>query len=171
MSMLVWMMQGIIDDRETAYLARCAVQILTYSFLGVRHLPDCYGEDNDELERIAEDPSTREEWAEIVDEDRPLIEQANTLTNELDEEFQRQNVSVREFLRGHWRRRMREFRRGNARSLTDSRKHAMREAGVVLDDTDDSSLEPDGLSLCTDDSLDSDSFTVDSDSWYTTDEE
>ncbi|KAF4953006.1 hypothetical protein FSARC_12486 [Fusarium sarcochroum] len=135
MSMLVELMRGIIDNQEAAYLARCAIHILTYLFLGVRHLSECYEEDNETLEQIAEDPSIREEWAELVDEDRPLIEQANKLANDFEEEFQRQNVSITEFLRGHWRRKMRKVRRSNAKLLTDSRKGAMLEIGVVLNNT------------------------------------
>ncbi|KAJ4267174.1 hypothetical protein NW762_003275 [Fusarium torreyae] len=155
MSTLVGIMQDVINVQEIAYLAKCAIRILTYSFLGVRYLSGCYGKVNATLELIAKDPSTQEEWAEIVDEDWPLIEQANTLTDNLEEEFQRQNVSIAEFLQGHWRRRMREVR-SNAESLTDSRKHAIREAGVVLNNTDDSSHS--------DDSLDSDGSSSGSDS-------
>ncbi|KAG6981043.1 hypothetical protein FocnCong_v007792 [Fusarium oxysporum f. sp. conglutinans] len=122
---------------EQSYMANCAIHILTMMSLGVRHLPICpsklyYHPCDSECEE--------EEWKEILDEDRELIDHLQTLDEEFREAFDCQNVPIGEFLRGYWLTRMKEVIADLNKPLDDDGRYDLWEAGVVLkeDDTDGS---------------------------------
>ncbi|KAF5670727.1 hypothetical protein FCIRC_8893 [Fusarium circinatum] len=74
-----------------------------------------------------------EEWRELLGEDRELINQLEALDEEFGSVFDRQNVSIADFLWGYWLTRMREVLRELNKPLTDDDKYEFLEAGVVLD--------------------------------------
>ncbi|RKL08159.1 hypothetical protein BFJ68_g9506 [Fusarium oxysporum] len=81
-----------------------------------------------------------EEWREILDEDRELIDQLQALDEEFGDAFDRQHLSIGEFLRGYWLTRMKEVIADLNKPLDDDDRYDLWEAGVVLeeDDADDS---------------------------------
>ncbi|EXM20578.1 hypothetical protein FOTG_11459 [Fusarium oxysporum f. sp. vasinfectum 25433] len=124
---------------EHSYMAKCAIHILTMMSLGVRHLPICLTENYDDLE----DLEGKEDWKEILDEDRELIDQLQALDEEFGEEFDLQDVPIAEFLRGYWVTRMEEVLGELNKPLTDDDRYDLWEAGVVLDEN-----EADGSEFC-----------------------
>ncbi|EXK26691.1 hypothetical protein FOXG_15819 [Fusarium oxysporum f. sp. lycopersici 4287] len=117
---------------EHSYMAKCAIHILTMMSLGVRHLPICLTENYDDLE----DLEGKEDWKEILDEDRELIDRLQALDEEFGEEFDLQDVSIAEFLRGYWVTRMEEVLGELNKPLTDDDRYDLWEAGVVLKEDD-----------------------------------
>ncbi|KAG4283387.1 hypothetical protein FPRO06_07766 [Fusarium proliferatum] len=100
------------------------VQPLLYG----RHIiQDSYGhlKDSDFME---------EEWKEILDEDRELIDQLEALDEEFGDVFDRQNVPIAEFLSGYWLTRMAEVIQELHKPLTHHDRHELLEAGVVLEE-------------------------------------
>ncbi|KAM0216613.1 hypothetical protein ACHAQD_007848, partial [Fusarium lateritium] len=84
-----------------------------------------------------------EEWTEILDEDRILIEQLYALDREFEEAFQGRNESVADFICGYWWRRMKEVKRDLARPLSGSDKLGLLEVGVMLKESTESSFDSD----------------------------
>jgi hypothetical protein len=118
---------------EQSYMANCAVHILTMMSLGVRHLPICLSERyNNPYDSQCEE----EEWKEILDEDRELIDQLQALDEEFGDAFDRQNVPIGEFLRGYWLTRMKEVIADLNKPLDDDDRYDLWEAGVVLEEDD-----------------------------------
>lgn len=121
---------------EEPYMVKCAVHILTMMSLGVMHLPICLSQWYHTL-RMSE---CEEEWREILDEDRELIDQLQALDEEFGDAFDRQHLPIGEFLRGYWLTRMKEVIADLNKPLDDDDRYDFWEAGVVLeeDDADDS---------------------------------
>ncbi|KAF5700777.1 hypothetical protein FGLOB1_10569 [Fusarium globosum] len=82
-----------------------------------------------------------EDWKEILDEDRELIDQLETLDEEFGDVFDRQNVSIEEFLLGYWLTRMKEIILEFHKPLTHHDRHELLEAGVVLEEDNDDGSE------------------------------
>ncbi|EWZ29222.1 hypothetical protein FOZG_17091 [Fusarium oxysporum Fo47] len=101
---------------EESYMAKCAVHILTMMSLGIS--------------------GCEEEWKEILDEDRELIDQLQALDEEFGDAFDRQNVPIGEFLRGYWLTRMKEVIADLNKPLDDDDRYGLWEAGVVLEEDD-----------------------------------
>ncbi|KAI8674215.1 hypothetical protein NCS55_00744400 [Fusarium keratoplasticum] len=100
--------------------------------LRIRHLPACHRSvyaTEDTVQRTKE----VEEWDDMLDEDRALIERLGELTEEFEQEFSNQNVSIADFLWLHWLPRIRQVRR-ERKALDDSNRQELRELGVVLDE-------------------------------------
>ncbi|KAF5636252.1 uncharacterized protein FTJAE_6149 [Fusarium tjaetaba] len=124
---------------EQSYMAICAIHILTMMSLGVRHLPICL------IERYYHEYDSgceEEDWKEILDEDRELIAQLQTLDEEFVEAFGCQDVPINEFLRGYWLSRIKEVIGKLNKPLADDDRYELLEAGVVLDEDET------GGSLC-----------------------
>ncbi|WJG35464.1 uncharacterized protein FOBCDRAFT_136586 [Fusarium oxysporum Fo47] len=117
---------------EESYMAKCAVHILTMMSLGVRHLPICLSGCYYHLQISG----CEEEWKEILDEDRELIDQLQALDEEFGDAFDRQNVPIGEFLRGYWLTRMKEVIADLNKPLDDDDRYGLWEAGVVLEEDD-----------------------------------
>lgn len=115
---------------ECLYMAKCAIHILTMMSLGVRHLPICLTRGYDNLERAM----GNEDWKEMLDEDRKLIDQLEALDEEFGDVFYRQNVSIAEFLSGYWLTRMEEVIQELHKPLTRHDRYELLEAGVVLEE-------------------------------------
>lgn len=115
---------------EYLYMASCAIHILTMMSLGVGHLPICLTGGYYTVEY----PMGNEEWKEILDEDRELIDQLEALDEEFGVVFDRQNVSITEFLSGYWLTRMEEVIQELHKPLTRHDRYELLEAGVVLEE-------------------------------------
>ncbi|WKT40183.1 hypothetical protein QSH57_002002 [Fusarium oxysporum f. sp. vasinfectum] len=129
-------------DLETAYLARSAGHTLTMLFLGIRHLPIYDFVDTGGFIFRSRLPLS-EEWTEILDEDRLLIEQLHALDREFEEAFLCRNESVADFIRGYWWRRMKDVKRDLDRPLSSSDKLGLLEVGVLLKESTESSFDSD----------------------------
>lgn len=73
-----------------------------------------------------------EEWKEILEEDRELIDQLLILDEEFGEVFERQNVPIEEFLWDYWLTRMEEVIGELNKPLDDDDRYDLCEVGVVL---------------------------------------
>ncbi|RMJ07653.1 hypothetical protein CDV36_012745 [Fusarium kuroshium] len=122
---------AIANEVDVTYLAKSIIRVLTMGALGVRHLPRCHESAKDPEEKIQR-VKEEEEWDEILDEDRVLIEKFDELTGEFEQEFSSQNLSIEEFLRLHWHPRIRQVQREN-KALVESQRQQLRQLGVVLD--------------------------------------
>ncbi|KAF5562335.1 hypothetical protein FNAPI_3231 [Fusarium napiforme] len=80
-----------------------------------------------------EDSIANEDWKEILDEDRELIDQLEALDEEFGVIFDRRNVSISEFLSGYWLTKMEEVVRELNKPLSADDRYNLLEAGVVLD--------------------------------------
>jgi hypothetical protein len=128
--------------------------------LSISHLPQCrqwpiYTEER--FQEIKE----KEEWDAILDEDPILIEKLNELSQEFEQEFSNRNLSIEDFLRLHWRPRMRQVLRQVRRerkAVDESYRKELREIGVVLDDESEQDVnsDSDDTSEWDDDSEDDD---------------
>ncbi|KAF5617484.1 hypothetical protein F25303_13252 [Fusarium sp. NRRL 25303] len=87
----------------------------------------------------------RGDWKEILDEDRELIDQLEALDEEFEDVFDRQNVSIAEFLFGYWLTRMEEVIQELHKPLTHHDRYELLEAGVVLEEDN-----ADGSECCED---------------------
>ncbi|SCN82384.1 uncharacterized protein FFNC_14794 [Fusarium fujikuroi] len=119
------------SSSESLYMAKCGIHILTMMSLGVRHLPICLTEGYGHLK---DSDFMEEEWKEILDEDRELIDQLEALDEEFGDVFDRQNVPIAEFLSGYWLTRMAEVIQELHKPLTHHDRHELLEAGVVLEE-------------------------------------
>ncbi|RSL98369.1 hypothetical protein CEP52_010394 [Fusarium oligoseptatum] len=128
---LVGILCDIANEVDVTYLAKSIIRVLTMRALGVRHLPRCHESAKDPEEKIQR-VKEEEEWDEILDEDRVLIEKLDELTGEFEQEFSSQNLSIEEFLRLHWHPRIRQVQREN-KALVESQRQQLRQLGVVLD--------------------------------------
>jgi hypothetical protein len=81
-----------------------------------------------------------EECAEMLEEDQILNDKLHALDGMFDEEFQRQNISIADFLQGYWLGRMEEVRKEMDMPLSDEYKRDLRHIGVVLDEDEESDL-------------------------------
>jgi hypothetical protein len=133
---VVDMIQTAVPDIEAGYLARCAAHMLTMRFLGIRHFPMCGAYWSWE-KQVENDSAWTEEWSEILEEDRFLIEKLSNLDVEFEEEFERRSESVIDFLRGYWWSRMKELKREMERPLSGDEKSVLLGVGVVLEDGTD----------------------------------
>ncbi|KAH7233054.1 hypothetical protein BKA59DRAFT_517482 [Fusarium tricinctum] len=134
------MIQIAVPDVEAAYLARCAAHMLTMRFLGIRHFPMC-GDYCSWEERVGRDPASIEEWSEILEEDRMLVEKLSNLDVEFEEEFERRNEPVTDFLRGYWWGRMEEVKRDMERPLSGDERRGLHDIGVILEDDTDNHFD------------------------------
>ncbi|RSL52549.1 hypothetical protein CEP54_010866 [Fusarium duplospermum] len=125
-------LSNIASNVDVTYLSKSIIHVLTMEALGVRHLPYCH-ESVIYSEEKAQKVKEEEEWDEILDEDRALIEKLDELTGEFEQEFFNQNLPIGEFLRLHWHPRIRQVQR-ELRSLVESQRQQLRQLGVVLDD-------------------------------------
>ncbi|KAF4498461.1 hypothetical protein FAGAP_5366 [Fusarium agapanthi] len=100
---------------EQLYMAKCAIHVLTMMSL-------------EDLEFKGE------EWKEILDEGRELIDQLEALDEEFGEAFDRQHVPIAEFLSGYWLTRMEQVIKELNKPLTDDDRYGLLDAGVVLDE-------------------------------------
>ncbi|KAK2128975.1 hypothetical protein NOF04DRAFT_1277799 [Fusarium oxysporum II5] len=117
---------------EESYMAKCAVHIFTMMSLGERHLPICLSGCYYNLQISG----CEEEWKEILDEDRELIDQLQALDEEFGDAFDWQNVPIGEFLRGYWLTRMKEVIADLNKPLNDDDRYDLWEAGVELEEDD-----------------------------------
>ncbi|KAF5707169.1 hypothetical protein FMUND_11223 [Fusarium mundagurra] len=83
-----------------------------------------------------DDSMGNEDWKEILDEDRELINQLEALDEKFADVFDRQNVSIAEFLQGYWLTTMEEVLGELNRPLTDYNRYELQEAGVMLGEDD-----------------------------------
>jgi hypothetical protein len=130
--LLVDIIQNTVPDLEALHLARCAAHILTMEVLGIRHFPMCCA--NWPWERVGSNPTWTEEWSEILEEDRLLVEKLNTLDLEFEKEFERRNESVTDFLCGYWRSRIKEVKKDMERPLSREERRGLLDIGVILEE-------------------------------------
>ncbi|RSL61502.1 hypothetical protein CEP51_013624 [Fusarium floridanum] len=128
---LVGILCDIANEVDETYLVKSIIRVLTMGALGVRHLPRCHESAKDPEEKIQK-VKEEEEWDEILDEDRVLIEKLDELTGEFEQELSNQTLSLEEFLRLHWHPRIRQVQREN-KALVESQRQQLRQLGVVLD--------------------------------------
>lgn len=127
---LVELIERKITEIDTPHLARCAIHTMTMELLGIRHVGPCARNHFDrQMKESGED-----EWAEVLDEDRLLLERLDDLDEEFEREFQSRNESVRDFIRGYYSERMREVVKEMNASPTDDYRRGLLAAGVVLAD-------------------------------------
>lgn len=129
---LVDLLSRTASDLDLAYLVKSIIHALSRRALRIRHLPACrrsaYATE-DTVQRIKE----VEEWDDMLDENRALIERLGELTEKFEQEFSKQNVSIDGFLRLHWLPRVRQVRK-ERKALEDRNRQELRELGVVLDE-------------------------------------
>jgi hypothetical protein len=134
---VVEMIQIAVPNIKAVYLAGCAAHSLTMRSLGIRHFPSC-GYYYLWEERVIRDPMSIQEWSEILEEDRLLIDKLHDLDKESEQQFKSRNESVAAFLRGYWWGRMEEVKRDMERPLSGDERRGLLDIGVLLEeDTDD----------------------------------
>ncbi|KAM5370899.1 hypothetical protein ACJZ2D_008332 [Fusarium nematophilum] len=141
---LVDFLVGAIDGLDASDLARPITRLLTMRSLGINHVPACCQGARLWSEEYLQDPERQDEWREMLDEQRPLIEQLEELDEEFEHEFLHQSVSLEDFLWGYWRQRMRQTLRDHRRPLSEGQEQGFREVGVVLDEPGDADCDSDG---------------------------
>ncbi|KAK2930665.1 hypothetical protein FoTM2_008175 [Fusarium oxysporum f. sp. vasinfectum] len=129
---LVGLIENTITSVDTSHLAGCAVHTLTMGLLGIRHVGPCVR--NGLNAKISE--SDEDEWAELLDEDRHLLEKLDDLDEEFEREFQSRNESVAEFLDGYYTERMLEVVREMEAPPADDYRRELLTAGLILGDPD-----------------------------------
>ncbi|KAK2674231.1 hypothetical protein RAB80_009215 [Fusarium oxysporum f. sp. vasinfectum] len=130
---LDWLLKHDVKlDVDTSHLAGCAVHTLTMGLLGIRHVGPCVR--NGLNAKISE--SDEDEWAELLDEDRHLLEKLDDLDEEFEREFQSRNESVAEFLDGYYTERMLEVVREMEAPPADDYRRELLTAGLILGDPD-----------------------------------
>lgn len=118
-----------ITDTDPSYLARCAIHGITMECLGIRHIRHCPRE----FSKLRMGTLTDEdEWAELLDEDRHLVEKLDDLESEFETKFQSRNQSVSDFLGGYYAERMTEVMQELDGSPADDYRRRLQAAGVVL---------------------------------------
>ncbi|KAF5602520.1 hypothetical protein FPCIR_1861 [Fusarium pseudocircinatum] len=131
----VCLLVALIEDNVTvvyiSYLARCAVHGITIEILGIRHVGACprnilYRRSWDKKE------GDQDERAELLDEDRLLLEKLDDLDEKFAREFRSRNETVVDFLRGHYTEQMEEVVKEIDVPPEDDYKHELVAAGVVL---------------------------------------
>ncbi|KAJ4168998.1 hypothetical protein NW754_010930 [Fusarium falciforme] len=90
----------------------------------------------DEVQNIKQ----REEWDEVLDEDRHLIKELEELTGKLEQVFLSQKVSIEDFLKNHWLKRMRQGW-NKRKPLTQKQKRELCQISVVLESDYESSCD------------------------------
>ncbi|KAK2474536.1 hypothetical protein H9L39_14496 [Fusarium oxysporum f. sp. albedinis] len=73
-----------------------------------------------------------DEWAELLDEDRLLLEKLDDFDEEFEMEFQSRNQSVADFLGGYYTERMLEVMKEMDGSPADDYRRRLLAAGVVI---------------------------------------
>ncbi|KAF5007592.1 hypothetical protein FDECE_6078 [Fusarium decemcellulare] len=132
----------VVSGLDKAYLAKSVIHLATLKALGIRHLHD-HRDAHRWSEEELQNPELQEEWSEILQEDRPLIEKLGELDEEFVQEFQRQAVSITDFLQDYWLPRMRQVRKQQKEPLSEDQKQSLREAGVVLGESEASTSDYD----------------------------
>ncbi|EKJ73473.1 hypothetical protein FPSE_06348 [Fusarium pseudograminearum CS3096] len=133
---IIVLIEDTTPSIDTSYLARCAAHMLTMTILGIRHLPICI--DVASSEQMSQNESANDDdEAEILDEDRLLVERLEALDEEVEKEFQHRKESVEEFLKGYYYRRMKKARREMAVPLSDDDRLDLLDAGVILNISDE----------------------------------
>ncbi|UPL00860.1 hypothetical protein LCI18_011794 [Fusarium solani-melongenae] len=126
------LLSRFVSDLDLAYLVKSIIHVLTLESLRIRHLPACH-----ELGCATEDTVQRakevEEWDDMLDEDRALIERLGELTEEFEQDFSNQIVSIDDFLWLHWLPRMRQVCK-ERKALDERNRQELCELGVVLDE-------------------------------------
>ncbi|KAJ3533369.1 hypothetical protein NM208_g8019 [Fusarium decemcellulare] len=118
---------------DLSLVSKSIIHVLTMRPLGIRHLRGCQVGDWKDMS----EPDLREEWNEILDEDRFLIEELEELTGEFNGEFACKNVPFEEFLWECWLPRMKQIEADRNRPLSKRQKESLWEAGVILDEVED----------------------------------
>ncbi|KAF5560444.1 hypothetical protein FPHYL_6648 [Fusarium phyllophilum] len=118
-----------ITNTDPSYLASCASHAITMECLGIRHVGHCPRDFS--ILRMG-GLTDEDEWAELLDEDRHLLEKLDDLDAEFETKFQSQNQSVSEFLGGYYTERMTEVMQEMDGSPADDYKRRLQAAGVVL---------------------------------------
>ncbi|KAJ4218889.1 hypothetical protein NW759_008040 [Fusarium solani] len=135
---LVDLLSRVTSDLDVAYLVKSIIHVLTIEALRIRHLRWCHRfEVAEATEKTVQRAKEVEEWDEMLDEDQALIEMLGELTEEFEQKFSNRNLSIKDFLRLHWRPRMRQVLRQVRRerkAVDESYRKELREIGVVLDD-------------------------------------
>ncbi|KAI8669621.1 hypothetical protein NCS57_00777500 [Fusarium keratoplasticum] len=127
---LVDLFSHTISDLHPAYLFKSIIHALTMRFLHIRsHLQWCH-EFWDAAEETVQRIKEATEWDEILGKDRARIKRLGELTEEFEQEFSNQNVSIKDFLQLHWLPRMRQVGREGETRLR--RRRELRELGVPL---------------------------------------
>ncbi|KAH7219842.1 hypothetical protein BKA60DRAFT_596172 [Fusarium oxysporum] len=126
---LVGLIEKKITNTDSSYLARCAVHTITMECLGIRHIGHC-PQDYSSLKmgKLADE----DEWAELLDEDRLLLEKLDDFDEEFEMEFQSRNQSVADFLGGYYTERMLEVMKEMDGSPADDYRRRLLAAGVVI---------------------------------------
>lgn len=130
----VWLVKWLSDTVrgfDSSIPMRSAIlRCITMEELGIRHLcrhssigPRMSKEKVEELQ---------EDWGEVLDEDRQLIEELDMLVEEFGEYVSR-NTSLPRFLQGYLRKKVDEEREIRSRILDEDQERALREIGVVMD--------------------------------------
>ncbi|KAF4469022.1 hypothetical protein FALBO_4088 [Fusarium albosuccineum] len=133
-----------VSGLDGTYLAKSVIHLVTLQALGIGHLPGCHRDAYRWSEKELQDPERQDEWNEILEEDRPLIEKLGELDEEFEQEFQRQTVSIADFLQNCWLPRMRQVRKQQKEPLTEDQKQSLREAGVILGEPEESTSDCNG---------------------------
>ncbi|KAF4996352.1 hypothetical protein FDECE_12496 [Fusarium decemcellulare] len=129
---LVGLLSHVAEGLDLAYMARSIVHVLTMKVLALRHLDNCH-QAWLACERVVQWMKDNEEWEYTLREDRELIDKLEDLTEEFEQEFLKQNVSIGDFLWNHWLPTMRQYWE-EIESLDEERKQELRRLGVVLEE-------------------------------------
>lgn len=128
----VFLLVALIEDKiasiDTSHLAKCATHAITMELLGIRHVGPCAR--NRENQEMGE--SDVSDWAEVLDEDRLLLQRLHDLDEEFEREFESRNESVVDFIAGYYYQRMLEVDEELDASLADDHRQGLLAAGVVL---------------------------------------
>lgn len=129
-----------VPDLEVSYLARCAAHMFTMSFLGIKHFPTCRTPCW-WFELYVSNPIWPEDWLEIAEEDRLLVEILDDLDVEFEQEFEERNESAADFLRGYCWNRLKEVKRDMKKPLSGDERSALLGVGVVLEEGTNSDFD------------------------------
>ncbi|KAL2686903.1 hypothetical protein Neosp_004446 [[Neocosmospora] mangrovei] len=133
---LLGYLRMITSNVDATYLAKSIIRVLTMEALSISHLPQCREWPMYCRERFQE-VKDEDEWDAMLDEDSILIDKLNELSQEFEQEFSDQNLSIEDFLQLHWHPRMRQVRRQIRRerkAVDEAYRKELREIGVVLVD-------------------------------------
>ncbi|CVL11605.1 uncharacterized protein FPRN_13968 [Fusarium proliferatum] len=128
--------EKLVSSVDKAYLARCAIHTMTMKLLDIRHIGPC---PRNSLLWETKEPTDEDEWVELLDEDRLLLERLNDLDEDLEREFQCRNETVADFIGGYYAEKMLEVLNQMYDSPTSDYRHGLLDAGVVLGDPEESS--------------------------------
>ncbi|KAI1023714.1 hypothetical protein LB504_005069 [Fusarium proliferatum] len=128
--------EKLVSSVDKAYLARCAIHTMTMKLLDIRHIGPCPW---NSLLWETKEPTDEDEWVELLDEDRLLLERLNDLDEDFEREFQCRNETVADFIGGYYTEKMLEVLKEMYESPTSVYRHGLLAVGVVLGDEEESS--------------------------------